>query len=111
MDQDQESIEVHELRQIGKNIFVYPSGEITLWYTYDKIIAIIVEPEKKSKRQLSLDQWMQKPGIYTLIRAFTLLIVYVLPPLYTCQLYTFSKLHGNLTVDQLRYSLISTMRK
>ena len=54
--QDDESVEIQELRSVGNNTFV-ESGcdEQTLWYSYDKLIAIIPAPIHKSKRQLSMD--------------------------------------------------------
>ena len=56
LSQEDDSVEVHELRRVGENKFVETDNDqLTLWYDYDKVIALIEAPVHKSKRQLSLD--------------------------------------------------------
>jgi len=54
--QDDEWVEIKGLRSFGNNKSVESvRDEQTLWYSYDKLIAIIPAPMHKSKRQLSVD--------------------------------------------------------
>ena len=56
ISQDNESVEVQELLQVGQNKFVMPDNEdMTLWYEYEKILGIIQTPLRQTRRVLSID--------------------------------------------------------
>lgn len=56
ISQEDDSVEVQELRKVGLNKFVMPDNEdLTLWYDYDKIIAAMTPPAHQTKRLLSIE--------------------------------------------------------